>query len=304
MAVDRPPDRSEAGSNVKVLIATYPLCPVTPPACGGTEQIAWLLLTGLAADLSLQITWIGAAGSAVAPRTRFRPWTHGAPSCVQPPDWAALQRRCNDELVGIANAGRFDLVHNLGACLHGDAARLEAPVLFSLHLARELYPAELTLEPPANLHFHCVSHAQAEEYGEVACCGVIPNGIAVDEFRPRQWRPAPSAPLLFLGRICWEKGPDRAIALARRLGRRLLLVGEPGPFPAHRRFFDEAVAPHLGDDVRWLPPPSLDGKRTLLRQASAVVVCSRVSETSSLVAMEAAASGVPVLALRRGALAE
>jgi len=41
-----------------------------------------------------------------------------------------------------------------------------------------------------------------------------------------------------------------------------------------------------------------------LRKASALLITSQVDETSSLVAMEAAASGTPVIAFRRGALPE
>ena len=45
-------------------------------------------------------------------------------------------------------------------------------------------------------------------------------------------------------------------------------------------------------------------KRRLLREAKALLITSLAEETSSLVAMEAAASGTPVIAFRRGALAE
>jgi glycosyltransferase involved in cell wall biosynthesis len=42
----------------------------------------------------------------------------------------------------------------------------------------------------------------------------------------------------------------------------------------------------------------------LLREAQALLITSLAEETSSLVAMEAAASGTPVVAFRRGALPE
>lgn len=289
---------------VRVLVATYPLAPVGPDTCGGTEQVAWLLLQGLAADPELEITWLGAAGSSSIPNLRFRPWVARTSKLITPPELSLLVRDCSDEIVRCARAEQFDLVHSLGALFYRDAARIQAPVLFSLHLARELYPSDFTGVKPFNLHFHCVSRAQWAGYGAAACCGVIPNGIAVDQFNPRRRQAQPSSPLLFLGRICREKGPDLAIALARRLRRRLILVGEPGPFPAHRQYFEDQIAPNLGECVSWLPPPSLSRKLRLLRQAAAVLICSRVEETSSMVAMEAAASGVPVLALRRGTLPE
>jgi glycosyltransferase involved in cell wall biosynthesis len=45
-------------------------------------------------------------------------------------------------------------------------------------------------------------------------------------------------------------------------------------------------------------------KRKLLRESAALLITSQVDETSSLVAIEAAASGIPVVAFRRGALPE
>jgi glycosyltransferase involved in cell wall biosynthesis len=45
-------------------------------------------------------------------------------------------------------------------------------------------------------------------------------------------------------------------------------------------------------------------KRRLLREAQALLITSLAEETSSMVAMEAAASGTPVVAFRKGALPE
>ncbi|MGH9394073.1 MAG: glycosyltransferase [Terriglobales bacterium] len=231
------------------------------------------------------------------------PWPAPPRPPIAPDALAAFERRCHRGLVEACRAEPFDLVNSQGGFFHPAAAEVALPVLFSLHLARRLYPADLIASRPANLHFQCVSHSQAAGYG-AACCGVVANGIDVGSFSPRREPAAPDAPLLYLGRMCAEKGTELAVALARRLRRRLWLVGEPGPFPSHQQYFAEKIAPHLGPQVRWIAPPSSLVKRALLRAAAAVVIPSRIEETSSLVAMEAAASGVPVLALRRGALSE
>jgi glycosyltransferase involved in cell wall biosynthesis len=60
----------------------------------------------------------------------------------------------------------------------------------------------------------------------------------------------------------------------------------------------------LGSRARFVKSPSFATKLELLRNAKAVVITSSAEETSSLVAMEAAACGTPVVAFRRGALAE
>ena len=55
-------------------------------------------------------------------------------------------------------------------------------------------------------------------------------------------------------------------------------------------------------DAEFVPSPSGGLKRRLLREAKALLITSLAQETSSLVAMEAAASGTPVIAFRHGAL--
>ena len=57
-------------------------------------------------------------------------------------------------------------------------------------------------------------------------------------------------------------------------------------------------------NAKWIDTPSRDVIVQLLRTASALLITSLVDETSSLVAMEAAASGTPVVAFGRGALPE
>jgi CelD/BcsL family acetyltransferase involved in cellulose biosynthesis len=64
------------------------------------------------------------------------------------------------------------------------------------------------------------------------------------------------------------------------------------------------VVPLLDGDRRFVGPVGGAVKRGLLAGARCVLIPSRVDETSSLVAMEALASGTPVIAFRRGALPE
>jgi glycosyltransferase involved in cell wall biosynthesis len=112
--------------------------------------------------------------------------------------------------------------------------------------------------------------------------------------------------LLWLGRICEEKAPHLALEIAARAGLPITLGGRVYPFYYHQQYFEKEVAPRLHEmpGAVFLPAPSFAIKRRLLRQAQALLVTSQVEETSSLVAMEAAASGMPVIAFRRGALPE
>jgi glycosyltransferase involved in cell wall biosynthesis len=107
--------------------------------------------------------------------------------------------------------------------------------------------------------------------------------------------------------VCLEKGAHLALDVAEKTGLPIVLAGKVFPFSYHRLYFDQEIAPRLrkmGDQVRFVESPSLEQKVRLIQSARALLVPSLVDETSSLVSMEAAACGTPVIAYRRGALPE
>jgi glycosyltransferase involved in cell wall biosynthesis len=69
-------------------------------------------------------------------------------------------------------------------------------------------------------------------------------------------------------------------------------------------YFSEHVRPLLDDKRTYAGPVGLEQKLELLAGARCLLIPSLVAETSSLVAMEAISSGIPVVAFRSGALPE
>lgn len=146
---------------------------------------------------------------------------------------------------------------------------------------------------------------------------IVPPGVDHAFFSPGPRRGARwalgldrSAPvLLFVGRVQPLKGLDVAIGALHRVravrpDARLVIVGGPsGPDGAAEAARCRALAVELGvaDALRWVPAQPHHALSTYYRAADVVVMPSR-SESFGLVALEAAACGVPVVAAAVGGL--
>lgn len=113
------------------------------------------------------------------------------------------------------------------------------------------------------------------------------------------------APLVFLSRIESIKGADLAIAIARAVGRRLILAGNHAPSGPEREFWEAKIVPQLGrDGVEWVGEVNDAQKNELLGRASALLVPIQWDEPFGIVFAEALACGTPVLTCARGATPE
>jgi glycosyltransferase involved in cell wall biosynthesis len=135
----------------------------------------------------------------------------------------------------------------------------------------------------------------------------VQNGIALDRFESTPVPQDRREYFLWLGRICEEKGTHTALDVAQAAKVKLIIAGSVYPFLYHQKYFAREVIPRLkraGSQAKYIERPAFAEKVDLLRNARALLITSDINETSSIVAMEAAACGTPIVALRRGALAE
>lgn len=151
---------------------------------------------------------------------------------------------------------------------------------------------------------------------------VLPNGVDVDLFAPAQARDAREARIragipverfvvMYAGRISPEKGPDllaRATRLLDPCRFHFVFVGE-WPRGDPRKSERVRYAQALKRELEGLPHTIVDtvapgDMHRIYALGDLVVIPSRFEEPFSMVAIEAMASGVPVLALRKGGLAE
>jgi glycosyltransferase involved in cell wall biosynthesis len=288
---------------LRILYVAYPMLPVSAESCGGAEQMLWALEAEMARR-GHQTAVAACEGSRIAGELFA---TGAAP---REPD--RFEQREAEHAARILaylartqqSPERFDLIHDESGWFWPHAAEAGAPVLATLHLPRGFYPARAFDGLPPNLFFNCVSSTQLRTcYDLPRMLGVVRNGIRLEMFPPPQI--GRETYLLWIGRICEEKGAHVAIEVACRAGLPLVIAGDVYPFSYHRAYFEREIRPHVGQgSVRYAGPLKFEEKLELLRRARALLLPSLVDETSSLVAMEAMACGTPVLAFRRGAIPE
>ena len=110
--------------------------------------------------------------------------------------------------------------------------------------------------------------------------------------------------LAFLGRISPEKRPDRAIAIAQRLGMRLKIAAKVDA--ADRAYFHERIEPLILAEplVEFVGEIGDDQKSDFLGGADALLFPIDWPEPFGLVMIEAMACGTPVIAYGCGSVPE
>ena len=312
-----------------ILSVAFPFAAMGDGAVGGAEQV----LTSLEREL-VERGW----RSIVVAHEASRPVGDLLPTAV--PDGVItdevrelVTRRHQAGIDRALASGSVDLVHLHGIDFASYRIPDEVPVLVTLHLPPGWYPEEIWSRIGAekkNVRMVCVSEAQRRSCpAEVReGLGVVRNGVFVqagsasglratcgdetamkgaasgEDSTPKSAAPRNRSYALMLSRICPEKNVHAGLDAARQAGIDVVLAGETFPYEAHLRYFEERIRPRLGDGVTLVGAVGDVAKSRLLEGARCLLLPTLAPETSSLVAMEAAAAGTPVVAYRSGAVPE
>ena len=273
--------------------------PVPPKSHGGTEIAIDLLTRGLVAR-GHEVTLFASGDS----RTTAR--LHAVtPLATQedPSSTSYLERELEVRNVAEAYrlADRFDVLHShwpTPAAYFSD--RTARPSLMTYaYIEKPLHDYYRSAYP--NLRGVCISEAQSRMLG--GGLPVVPYGVDVERI---PFVAEPEDFLITVGRMVPHKGADRAIAIAARAGRPLVIVGAVTSYLAESApFFRERVAPHLvGGSVVHHPHLPNDEVVRLMGRAKAFLFPISWDEPFGLVVAEAMAAGTPVLGTPRGSLPE
>ncbi len=278
-----------------------PWISVPPPGYGGVESVVGVLTEALVRR-GHTVTLFCAPGSRSSARVV---------SLLEEPHPDEIERslyeadhvaRAFGEIDLAARDRGFDVVHDhCGFTALAMADRLETPFVHTLH-------GQFTASTSAFYAHHGhkaalvgISRAQlASAPAGLAPVGAIPNPIDVRAWPLREHK---DDYLLWVGRMTAEKGPHRAIAVARAAGVPLVMAGiiQPG----QQAFFEAEVAPHIdGERVRFLGEVGGSLKRSLFAGARALLMPIRWREPFGMVMVEALSCGTPVIAFPEGAACE
>lgn len=278
-----------------ILNVASPYVPVGPGSVGGAEQIVHHIDTALVATGNRSLV-VASAASRVAGTLIATPPATLADAAANARVWdihrAAVTRACAEHDI--------DLVHIHGVEFHRYLPPPGVPVLVTLHMPADWYPAYEISHPRPRMWFSCVSACQAALFSaSPAMLAPIANGIDIEAFGGPHARRRFA---LYLGRISPEKGVHLAIEAARRAGCPLLVAGEVFAGRRAQAYFRDEIAPRLDRRRRFIGPLGPSRKRRFLAAARCLLVPSEFAETGSLVTMEAMASGTPVIGFARGVL--
>ena len=270
---------------------------VPPKLYGGTERVVSFLTEELVA-LGHEVTLFASADSVTSAHL-VPVWPQALRLDSDIRDTVAPQMLQMEAVRG--RAAGFDILH-----FHNDYwpfslfSRQQTPFLTTLHGRLDLPELQPVFDRFGAAPVVSISNAQRLALPQACFVGTVLHGLPPDLLTPQ-----PGAPgyLAFLGRISPDKGPDRAIRIARACGIPLKMAAKVDP--VDRAYFNAVIRPMLSEGgAEMVGEIGEAEKSSFLGGAMALLMPIDWPEPFGLVMIEAMACGVPVIAFNHGAVPE
>jgi glycosyltransferase involved in cell wall biosynthesis len=299
-----------AAPALKVAVIGHIRHPIAAPFMGGMEAHCAGLCEGLAAAGHHPVLF-APAGSDVAceqvticdaPYEDVLPWATWRGT----PELDAYQGAAFDRALEMIAHGDFDVVHNnsLYPGLIAYAAQRTIAMVTSQHVPpfaamRDEVGAARGLD---HVRFTVTSAAQLPLWFDDVPANMVPvhNGVDCDFWRPSPARIGRGTRIAWTGRITPNKGTALAVRAARMAGAALDIAGSV----EDENYFRQEIEPMLGGAIRYRGHLEGEELRDLVAGAAALCVTPMWEEPFGLVAAEALACDMPVIAFDRGAMRE
>jgi glycosyltransferase involved in cell wall biosynthesis len=276
-----------------------PLYEAVPPRLyGGTERVVAHLSDALV-QLGHDVTLFASADARTAARLApVRDQAIRLDPAVLKSDLAAHLTQLAEVR---ARAGEFDVIHFHTDMIHFPIFADMAPrTLTTLHGRLDLKDLPEVYQRWGEFPLVSISQAQRAPLPWANWLGTVHHGMAAEAYA---FSPHSDGYLAFLGRISPEKRPDRAIGIAKRLGRRLRIAAKVDQ--QDQTYFDEKIEPLMQHPlVEFVGEIGDSEKSAFLGGADALLFPIDWPEPFGLVMIEAMACGTPVVAFEGGSVRE
>jgi glycosyltransferase involved in cell wall biosynthesis len=201
----------------------------------------------------------------------------------------------------VRQAADFDVLHcHLDYWPFSVLSRQPTPFLTTLHGRLDLPELAPVYDEFPLVPLVSISDAQRRPVPNANFVDTVYHGLPVDLLRPVE---GPRRYLAFLGRICPEKRPDRAIRIARAAGIRLKIAAKVDR--VDRDYFETTIRPLIdGDGVEMIGEINDAQKSAFLSGAIALLMPIDWPEPFGLTMIESMACGTPVIAFNHGSVPE
>lgn len=198
-------------------------------------------------------------------------------------------------------AEQFDVLHSH---LHVHALPfgrfLNCPLVSTLHGSAWVRSAHPMFLAHRDMPYVSISNAERQLLPALNYVATVYNGIRVDDF---PFQESKEDYLLFAGRLSPEKGAAEAVRVALEAGRRLIMAGMIEE--QYQDYYNTSIKPFVdGRNIEYAGLLSQKDLAPLYQRAAAVLFLINWCEPFGMVAVEAQASGTPLIATRFGALPE